>query len=199
MLRLVPDSATITLTYSGPSGFEEPFPSLHHAFITTLRICGSPEAARRIKDLSMPTTVDGLQTWSLPRLTDLIFSHCNLDSDDLIKMVRNRYGKDSRTEEEGGSVDKDVTEGDGSASTHVTKLEEEHITKTKYVDDRHPKPLQPPTLDRLEILVCSGVTADENPELEEIIGFDKVIWKSPEDDEEVVAGTEVDSSSDDDL
>ncbi|KAG8890013.1 hypothetical protein FRB98_001448 [Tulasnella sp. 332] len=175
ILKWVPESVPFTLVHDDPENFEAPFPLLHHTSITALHIHDSFVATRWIKDLSAPTTIDGSWMWLLPRLKALTFYRCDLDSNNLVKMIGNRYGRDSGTEEESGLVDKNVRES-GEGASCMTEVKEECSGQTKDGHVQHSQSLKlPAPLDLLDINDAYGVTPSNYKELREIIGHGNVI------------------------
>lgn len=121
-LKSAPASATTTLLHCPPSDPGEPFPLLHHTSITTLEVRRSvSEAARWVKNLSAPTMADGLLMWPLPKLRALIVDNWAEDAGDLMKTIRDRYGKGSATDV---SVDGNPEDSGVGAGGIVTEAEE---------------------------------------------------------------------------
>ncbi|KAG8870322.1 hypothetical protein FRB97_009867 [Tulasnella sp. 331] len=87
---------TINLIIQAPTRSSQiiPLPSSLLPYVGQLCIIGSgTEAAMWIRLLSEPVTLaNGEAQWTLPHLTRLVFDSCRPDAEDLIKMIRRRYG-----------------------------------------------------------------------------------------------------------
>ncbi|KAG8997939.1 hypothetical protein FRB94_007371 [Tulasnella sp. JGI-2019a] len=95
MIDSVPNSATISTPIDGTPESREPFPIFRHPSIDRVDIMGSSIGADRwIRHLGSPRLTDGILEWPLPRLTQLAFGNCAINPNQLIKMVRYRYGKE---------------------------------------------------------------------------------------------------------
>ncbi|KAG8876355.1 hypothetical protein FRB98_007331 [Tulasnella sp. 332] len=185
-LRKVSMPITIALTYSDPLGVERIFPLLHHSSITTLKLFyGTSEAARWIEDLSTPISIDGVLTFPLSGLKNLDFYKSALNPNDLVGMIRKRYGRDSGTKVKrqvpNGSVEEDG-KSTGDHATEVKESEKRH-GEPRYGHVQHSQPLRlPAPLDSLDIYDCDGITVGVYEELMDIIGRGNVRWAESEDE-----------------
>ncbi|KAG9009584.1 hypothetical protein FRB94_011847 [Tulasnella sp. JGI-2019a] len=157
-------SASISVTIAGTPESGGPFPILRHPSISKVQIMDSfIEAGRWIAYLKAPQTTDGILAWPLPRLKRLTFDDCDIDPEDLLKMVRFRYGKE---EEE----DVQIFDGSGGGKRWVGWDE---------------RPDQPPaSLELLDVTGSGYLDINDLEKFEEVI--ENFIWDNPDEEEEII-------------
>ncbi|KAG9014469.1 hypothetical protein FRB95_007152 [Tulasnella sp. JGI-2019a] len=176
MINSIPSSTTISITIISTPVSEGPFPIIRHPSISSISITdNSLEAYRWMTHLGEPQSIDGVLVWPLPRLKRLIFDDCGMDADDLIKMVRFRYGKEDEDEGEDESKDEDYM-FDKNMSNGSGLAKESAVWRSR--PDQLPTPL--------ELLAVSGsgyLDANDFEEPEAIIGAENFVWDNPDEED----------------
>ncbi|KAG8995905.1 hypothetical protein FRB94_008727, partial [Tulasnella sp. JGI-2019a] len=138
----------------------------------------SREAFQWVKHLSTPIKSDGVLAWPLPRLTDFMLGDCPIDPENLINMVRCRYGIEDDTD------DNEQEHDDEQDGGRVEKLVEGNGDATDCVVQKPPVKQLPAPFSNLEITGLNELSVDDFEQIVWIVGPEHVLWHNTDKEED---------------